>query len=103
MRETRRVLLEDVAEARTVAELTQLRSQRSTMRAILRRRHVAHIGFPSSRVASALQVWPTTTSDGRRVFVTIEAVARRYVAHQQVASFVRAAPIHDQPARPATA
>jgi hypothetical protein len=54
--------------------------RRRAVRAILRRRHVAHVGLPSAWIATAFQVWSTAAPHGRRILVAVQAVARGNVA-----------------------
>jgi hypothetical protein len=60
---------------------------------------VAHVGAPAPRVAPALKSRPLPTPHRRRVFVTVETVARRDVSQQPFPSRVRAATIEHQPTR----
>src|SRR3954469_11948804 len=91
----RRPLAKHVPEARAVAEPFELRAQRRSVRAVLRGRHVAHVGSPAARVPAALQALALAAPHGRGVFVAVVAVLGRESLQQPIAAGVRTASIDD--------
>jgi hypothetical protein len=63
---------EHVAKAGAVAEGFEPVSKRCAVRSVPRARHVAHVGLPAARVATALQPGPAPPANRWGVLVTIE-------------------------------